>query len=248
VAAAAVGASQKPRANGILLDANRLGDRFGVPACGSTIITINMLLLRYSNRDLPMMFNFYESRIAAKYLVGWLLACAVVFARLELAMAFGILVLSLLTALPLLMAAVTIVGLIKSALSRRWRRFLSILLAPPIAVCIALLIVRTGMTAEWVRFQLTRPYYLQKVAETPRSFDEPLFLAFDWGDIGGGGLVNIFDMLVYDESDEVGRPSEARSSAWRERVEKRAPVFWNTPGVAAITPFGRHFFFVRAFL
>jgi hypothetical protein len=46
---------------------------------------------------------------------------------------------------------------------------------------------------------------------------------FNWGGIGGAGVVNTFQTLIYDESDEIGLPPVQRSNEWHARAHQLCP-------------------------
>ena len=123
-------------------------------------------------------------------------------------------------------------------------------MAPVIVAGMGLLFARTGVTSDWVRFHVSRFYYLHKIAEAPRANNAPLFIMFDWGESGGAAVPNIFDTLIYDETDQIGLPPEKRSDEWMERMDKRrtGSILYTIlePGkLWETTAFGQHFFLVR---
>jgi hypothetical protein len=56
------------------------------------------------------------------------------------------------------------------------------------------------------------------VAASASPDGEPRFVLFDWGSVGGVLAGTISYALVFDESDEIVKPDDQRSSSWRRRV------------------------------
>jgi hypothetical protein len=121
-------------------------------------------------------------------------------------------------------ALIFLVGSLAAALlTRRWRRALSVALAPPVAYGIVQVLVWAGVTPTTIRFQLTKSGYERQVAEAiERGEERPLIMVFPWGELGGPAATNVFGTLIYDETDEIGKPSDQRSDAWRSRKEMQA--------------------------
>jgi hypothetical protein len=198
------------------------------------------------------MRRFSGRGVAVLHLVGWTIAFLLLFFGQELNKAVNLYLLLIpVVLLPILvMAIIMIVGLVRSARLGRWWRFSSTLLAPLVFVSLFIGVTRLEITSEWARFQISRPYYLLKIAYVPRLNNEPLFLTFDWGESGGAGVNSVIDTLIYDETDQVGLPPEKRTTEWKQRAEKQqqgsnltmilAPP---TSSVQVTTiAFGHHFF------
>jgi hypothetical protein len=143
-----------------------------------------------------------------------------------------------------------VVALIVNAVRRRWRRLLSVVLAPIIAGGLFAGAAWLGIDPERIRLEFTKSHYLNLIAQMPRQSNEPQFANFDWGSTGGAAVVNVFHTLVYDESDEIALPSVRRSSAWSIRATRAADgaVRLSLLGVPSenhsvtIKPIGGHFY------
>jgi hypothetical protein len=94
----------------------------------------------------------------------------------------------------------------------------SIVAAPPLAWALFVSLSHTGISPEWLRFQLAKESYLEQVARSERGPDGLRFKVFDWGSVGGVAVPNFFYTLVYDESDEIALPANERTMAWKQRV------------------------------
>jgi len=100
-----------------------------------------------------------------------------------------------------------------------------------------------GPTADYARFRLERADYLAAI-EAARAgptdahieIDPPIFAFFNWG-----GMIWSSNGVAYDETDEAGKPEQARSEAWRARHVNSE--FSCEPLVRS---FGGHFYMVYA--
>lgn len=136
---------------------------------------------------------------------------------------------------------------------RRWRRLVSQLVAPVIAYPLCGIVVAAGVTSERIRFEFGRAYYENEIAKLPKD-GAPRFRQFDWG--GGGLFVTtpyFHYALVFDESDEIGRPPEERSAEWRARrtpptclKEQQCAVYESASGwTVTVSHLTGHFFVVQ---
>src|SRR5262249_27340717 len=129
---------------------------------------------------------------------------------------------------PLLLVATIAVAiwwsicLIANALTRRWRRVMSVAAAPVVAYSFFAVLGALGINPDRIRFEFNWTYYQDQVARLPHT-GEPRFKMFDWGSTGGVAVVNIFHILIYDESDEIGLPPEQRSVEWNRRANTLCP-------------------------
>src|SRR5258707_7019817 len=64
----------------------------------------------------------------------------------------------------LIVAVALLVGGIRAGLRRQWRRLASIVAAPPLAWALFASLSHTGISPEWVRFQLAKGSYLEQIA------------------------------------------------------------------------------------
>jgi hypothetical protein len=104
-----------------------------------------------------------------------------------------------------------LVALIQSASRRRWRRVASIVAAPVIAVSFFAILNVLGIDPDRVRFELSRQYYLDQIAQIPRVGNEPRFKSFPWGETGGAVGANVFRTLEFDESGQIAGTDDQTS-------------------------------------
>ena len=126
----------------------------------------------------------------------------------------------------IIVGAAWIVGFIRNLIERKWIKFASVVIAPLIVWPLFILLLRSGIDAHWVRFQINKPSY----AATVRALNSPhpQHYSWEWGSTGGAAVVNIFNSLVYDESDQVTlREGETTEG-----------------GVTSVKNFGDHFYLV----
>jgi hypothetical protein len=135
-----------------------------------------------------------------------------------------------------------LVKAIAHARRRDWRRALTFASAPILAV---LIVLEGRFAADVIRFQLERGRYLAAIetkragAAVPRAaidLGPPVFAYFNWG-----GMIWASKGVAYDESDEAGKPDNARSEAWRNH-RKNSEISCD----AGVRPLGGHFYMVYA--
>jgi hypothetical protein len=101
------------------------------------------------------------------------------------------------------------------------------------------------------KFQIYKSEYQSAIKADAQP--PPKYRVFDWGNQNtglGGGVV--FEAIVYDESDEIARPADARSPEWIKRRANSPPAdFWVTmrpasyPACKRLTKsFGDHFYYL----
>ncbi len=129
----------------------------------------------------------------------------------------------------------------------RWRRAASALLAPFLAAVPLVFCYQLGITPTWVRFQLSRAHYEREIARMQAKDGAPRLRAFDWGELGGVAVANIFYTLVFDESGEVGLPPGQRSAAWLERAGQQPQLYsvLQGKGDPSVRFMGNHFYLVK---
>lgn len=159
----------------------------------------------------------------------WLVFGAIFYVSDELDRLLGLwLLLVPLIVVPGLAALGTfVVGLTANMWRRRWWQLVSVIAAPSLTIGLLAASISYQINTDWIRFQLTRSYYMKMVKRLPGP--SPKFQAWAWGDTGGAGAVNIFHTLVYDETD---RPLERPVLAGHEGATSTA------------RPYGHHFFLV----
>jgi hypothetical protein len=149
----------------------------------------------------------------------------------------------------LLLAIAIVISLCVNAIRRRWRRVLSLLVAPAFLLIPIILLARAGITPDWVRFTLTRNGYLAEIQQSNVQGTEPRFNTFVWDDTF---TAKTYVTLVYDESDEIALPIGNQSEAWRQRTQKSCIRNRDCINLDAqqdeyisITKIGDHFYLLR---
>ena len=123
-------------------------------------------------------------------------------------------------------------ALIRNVALRRWRRVVSVAVAPLAAHLLFTAAAAAGVNSQRIRFELGRATCLDQIAKLEPS-GEPRLVLFDWGQTGGLGTTSWIETLVYDEADEISLPPQQRSTAWRERAGQLCP---GTPMCAILWP------------
>jgi hypothetical protein len=135
---------------------------------------------------------------------------------------------------------------------RRWRRLVSLLIAPLLLLVLLRILAAVGITSDSVRFALTKQTYLAEIERADRSGGEPRFKTFAWDNTF---LEKTYSTLVYDESDEIALPRGEQSTAWQQRVqtpcsEKKECVDLD-PGpdeYVSVRKIGEHFYILDNYL
>lgn len=155
-----------------------------------------------------------------------------------------------------LVASLLFLGLLVAALAVVIRRLLQKRFAQAVAVLAALVasiwLDGPGAGAYW-KFLLHRSEYRAIVAADETI--SPKYRVFSWGNkntqLWGGGV--IFEAIVYDELDQIGRAPEFWSVEWlqRRRLDTSKENSWITeirkdhPGCTrTVRDYGAHFYFV----
>ena len=132
-------------------------------------------------------------------------------------------------------------ALIRNVTLRKWRRVISVLVAPVAAGALFVAADAAGVNSPRIRLELGRRRYLAEIAKLAPT-DQPRLKLFDWGQSGGAGVNSLIDTLVYDESDEILSPARERSAAWRDRASRLCP---GTPMCAVLWPLAERLTVVR---
>jgi hypothetical protein len=112
----------------------------------------------------------------------------------------------------LIWATVLVINLFVNVIRRRWRRTISIVLAPIIAVSFFLVLGRLGLTTEFIRLELRKSSYLAEVESLPPAVSGCHLKTWNWGSTGGVAVANFDWILVYDECDQIAQ--SLRSAEW----------------------------------
>jgi hypothetical protein len=94
---------------------------------------------------------------------------------------------------------------------RRWRHAVSVLLAPFLATGIVGLLLKLGITPEWLHLQWEKPGYLQEI-RAAEAGEAPVYKSWYWGGTGFVGTVQSERYIVYDESDAIAGSAEREGS------------------------------------
>jgi fumarate reductase subunit C len=169
----------------------------------------------------------------------WVAAGVLMFYQLRAAIFVGLFALLL-----------TVVSLAVHAAERRAASCL-LILAAPLLVLAAVLPLNRSQALNWVEFYSARPTLEARFKQLPPLGHEPRLVAFHMDDRGWLPTgPTIFETLVYDQTDEIGKPIERWSDAWRLRASGRLhfhsilqPV--SPTHAITVTPMGGHWFWVE---
>jgi hypothetical protein len=75
--------------------------------------------------------------------------------------------------------------------------------------------------AEQQAIAAAMPRFAARVAQTPRVAGQPRLLDWPWKETGAAIGAQVFETVVYDESDEIGRSASSLSVAWRAHADDR---------------------------
>jgi hypothetical protein len=116
-----------------------------------------------------------------------------------------------------------------NVLKKRWRRLMSVVAAPIVVSLIVYGWRLYGPSVEDIQLLIEKPRYLKEIADLPANDVGKHLKIWEWGSIGGVGVTNIFYILVYDDSDQIGLPYHRTSADWKERADKAAKGndFWS---------------------
>ena len=173
------------------------------------------------------------------HLLLWLGTGVLIFYQMPVALLVGL--------FALLLAAAS---LAMNAMERRLVPCLLILVAP-VLVLLILLPMNRNQALNWVEFYTARHTLEARFKTLPPPGHEPRLVAFHMDDRGWLSTgPTIFETLVYDETDEIGRPIDQWSGAWRMRASGRLhfhsilqPV--SSSHSVTVTPMGDHWFWVE---
>lgn len=98
----------------------------------------------------------------------------------------------------------------------QWRRLLSMLIVPGVAIGLFQAQLYTGFTPDYGRLLLGRSRYLDQVQQIKGS--DAAFYAWPWDRTGGVASTPTRTLLIYDETDQLLLPPDARSTDWKRRA------------------------------
>jgi hypothetical protein len=129
------------------------------------------------------------------------------------------LLLPLILTCPLAVALLIFAALaISFTVTGRWRRLVSILLAPPSAFLLLIGMMKAGVTPYWIHLHFDKEDYISEAVHLPGLSGGAVFRVWDWGDTGGVATAVTTYTLVYDESEEIALPVNQRSFVWKHRA------------------------------
>ena len=141
------------------------------------------------------------------HLVLWTLTEILIFYQTRLALLVGLFALM-----------VTAASLAANAIERRATTCL-LLLAAPLLVLLVTLPLNQSAALDWVEFHTARPALEERVRRLPTPAHQLRLIGFHMDDRGWLPTgPTIFETLVYDESDEMGKPIGQWSQMWRVRA------------------------------
>ncbi len=119
-----------------------------------------------------------------------------------------------------------IVAIFRNLIQGKWIRLASVVIAPLIVWSIYIGLQRSGIDSHWVRFQFNKSSYESTVHAL--GSPHPQHYSWEWGSTGGAAVVNIFYILVYDETDQVALRESEKSEG----------------GDTSVKNYGNHFYLV----
>ncbi|MGF7189303.1 hypothetical protein JOE11_002339 [Robbsia andropogonis] len=159
----------------------------------------------------------------------WFAFAAIFYLSNEFDRMFGLSILVIpLVATPGLIAITTsLIGLIANVGARSWKKLVSVVGAPVLALSLLTALIHYRIDFDWLRFQATQAHYSRLARQLPGP--SPRYHKWSWGSVGGAAVANIFYTLVYDETD---RPLDRPTSSGQERA------------TFSSRSYGNHFFLV----
>jgi hypothetical protein len=181
----------------------------------------------------------------------WLLAVAVIIVILfwwSIVASAGLLTILLLAYVAAVFLGVTVIALLVSLVTRRIRAALSVLVA--IAIIPVGIAVRISMlnAARYADFAVHRAGYERTVAawRAKNPGTVPLRLILEDVDRSVWVVPSVFDYIVYDDSDAIGKNPPKISGGWQcATPECGSGLISGGSGNLVVKPFGGHFYFVE---
>ena len=130
---------------------------------------------------------------------------------------------------------------------RRWRPA-AIVLALAVLAAFGGVSMYRGGHADAARFARERPRYEALIAQVPAVPGEPRLLQWPWRESGAAIGAQVFQVLVYDESDELAGKPPRLTAAWRARsggslAQMARALDQPRDGYSvAVRPMGGHFY------
>jgi hypothetical protein len=107
-----------------------------------------------------------------------------------------------------------------NAFKRRWRRLLSLVLAPILAILPIAAFSYFGFDMDWVRYEYRKPGLMRDVERLANSDKQGTVVCWWWGDTGGAGTASSSFALIYDDSDQITLPPASWPEDFKSRVKK----------------------------
>jgi len=130
---------------------------------------------------------------------------------------------------------------------RRWFPGAIVLVLTALAVFVGVSMSR-GRHADVARFARERPHYEALIAQIPAVAGEPRLLQWPWTERGAAIGAQVFQTLVYDESDELAGEPPHLTAAWHARSRgslAQTALALDQPrddDSVAVRPMGGHFY------
>ncbi|AYG77007.1 hypothetical protein [Rhizobium sp. CCGE532] len=114
--------------------------------------------------------------------------------------------------------------IVSNAIKVRWRRMLSVVVAPFLGALPVIAFAHLGVTPDRLRFEYRKSDFLKDVGDSAAAHGHPVLINWSWGEIAGGfgGSTLGFD-LIYDETDQIASPPTTWSAEFRSRSFDRQP-------------------------
>lgn len=142
--------------------------------------------------------------------------------------------------------------LIAAIRNRQWRRSIKIICLPTVAALLFLMLQQLGITAERLRLEYNLNTYMQEIAELQTNGNPPYLKTWFWGEYPLFLGPNVQYVLLYDDSDQIASPPQARTATWKQRfvsadyndLFSEDAEYWQRP--FTIQPLGKHFYLLIA--
>ena len=107
-------------------------------------------------------------------------------------------------------------SLISNLIAFRWKRLLSILLGPPVAMLLLIGLLRAGIAPEHGHFLIWRISHLSETDALPR--DDRSIHIWPWTIHYGIGITPSFRTIVYDPDGQIMLEPQRRSAEWMRKA------------------------------
>lgn len=138
--------------------------------------------------------------------------------------------------------------LISKILQGQWRRTIYIIILPIIAVLLLQMLQWSNITPERLRLEYNITEYRKEITKLQTEGEAPYLKTWRWGETSAFPAgINDY-ILLYDDSDQIMLPYQARTDVWKQRfvLTKHSESLisnaqsWNEHII--VQPLGKHFY------